>query len=207
MDDSTSDSELVENWRSGDEDAATALYERYLQKLLRLVGHHLASRFNPRLDPEDVVQSVFKSLFRRARDGDFEFQDDEDFWKLLLTIALNKVRNKVRFHSAAKRDPSRETSPGREQGADSFIRDQLSRGSTAAESVAFADLLEAVLNSLGEPQQQLIQYRLEGCTQTEIAENLRVDPKTLRRMYGQIRDRVVELYAEEFPEATDKPPT
>jgi RNA polymerase sigma-70 factor, ECF subfamily len=204
MDDQTSDNELIESWRSGDGSAASVLYQRYLQKLLNLVSHHLSAKFNPRFDAEDVVQSVFMSLFRRARKGDFTFEDDEDFWKLLLTIALNKVRNKVRFHQADKRAASREVRNADDEGSGGYILNRLSQDPTAAETVAFADLFTAVIDCLDPREQQLIHLRLEGYTQQEIAARLQVDERTVRRMFVRIRERVANDFAEDLPvEAAD----
>ena len=194
------DAELVERWRDGDETAATILHERYLTKLLNLVGRHLADRFNSRLDPDDVVQSVFRSIFRLTREGRFEFEGDSDFWKLLLTMALNKVRNTVRHHQAGKRDPALESVSTSADGMESYIAGRLSSQPTLQEIVSFADLLERVLVRLDPDQQLLIQYRLEGYTQKEIADKLGVDDRTVRRMFANIRSRGEELLGDDFAE-------
>ncbi len=199
MDEHASDSELIDSWRGGDGDAATVLYQRYLQKLLNLVGQHLSAKFNPRFDPEDVVQSVFKSLFRRAKKGDFIFEDDADFWKLLLTIALNKVRNKVRHHQADKRSTSREVVASNIGQPDGYILNRLAQNPTALETVAFSDLFTSVIDCLEPREQQLIHLRLEGHTQHEIADRLQVDERTVRRMFVRVRQRVAEKFADDLP--------
>lgn len=188
-----SDAELVERWRAGDQDAATILHERYLARLLNLVGRHLADKFNSRLDPDDVVQSVFRSIFRLTREGRFEFEDDSDFWKLLLTMALNKVRNTVRHHQAGKRTPEAESISTSSDGVDGYLVNRLSSQPTLQEIVSFADMLELVLQQLDPKQQLLIQYRIEGYTQKEIAEKLGVDDRTVRRMFASIRNRGEQL--------------
>ncbi len=193
------DAELVQRWRAGDEESATILHERYLGKLLNLVGRHLAGKFNSRLDPDDVVQSVFRSIFRLTREGRFEFEGDGDFWKLLLTMALNKVRNTVRHHQAGKRDPALESLSTSADGMDSYIVDRLSGQPTIQEIVSFTDMLEQVLGRLDPQQQLLIQYRIEGYTQKEIAEKLSVDDRTVRRMFATIRTRGEELLGDDLP--------
>ena len=57
-----------------------------------------------RVDPEDIVQSVFRSFFQRAITDAYSVPAGQDLWKLLLTIALNKVRSQGVYHRAAKRD-------------------------------------------------------------------------------------------------------
>jgi RNA polymerase sigma-70 factor (ECF subfamily) len=196
------DAELVERWREGDEHAATVLHERYLMRLLNLVGRHLAGKFNSRLDPDDVVQSVFRSIFRLTREGRFEFEGDGDFWKLLLTMALNKVRNTVRHHQASKRDPAAESISTSSDGVDGYIVNRLSSQPTIQEIVSFTDMLEQVLKQLDPDQQLLIQYRIEGYTQKEIAEKLQVDDRTVRRMFASIRSRGEELLGDDLPESS-----
>ena len=196
-DEELTDAELVERWRAGDEQAATILHERYLGKLLNLVGRHLAGKFNSRLDPDDVVQSVFRSIFRLTREGRFEFEGDGDFWKLLLTMALNKVRNTVRHHQAGKRDPAMESISTSGDGMDGYIVNRLSSQPTIQEIVSFTDMLEQVLKRLDPEQQLLIQYRIEGYTQKEIAEKLSVDDRTVRRMFANIRTRGEEIWGED----------
>jgi len=201
MDIELSDAELVQRWREGDQQAATILHERYLTRLLNLVGRHLADKFNSRLDPDDVVQSVFRSIFRLTREGRFEFEGDSDFWKLLLTMALNKVRNTVRHHQAGKRTPAAESVSTSADGVDGYIVNRLSSQPTIEEIVSFADMLEQVLHQLDPQQQQLIQYRIEGFTQKEIAEKLGVDDRTVRRMFANIRNRGEQLLGDGLPES------
>src|SRR5947208_1454870 len=66
----------------------------------RLTSRELATR----LDPEDIVQSVFRTFFRRAAQGHYDVPAGEEIWKLLLVIALNKIRAVGAYHRAAKRD-------------------------------------------------------------------------------------------------------
>ena len=56
------------------------------------------------VDAEEIVQSVFRTFFRRAAHGHYSVPDGEEMWKLLLVIALNKVRAAGAYHRAAKRD-------------------------------------------------------------------------------------------------------
>ena len=196
-----SDAELVERYReTGDEAAATTLHDRYLLRLMNLVGQHLSRKFNPRLGPEDVVQSVFRSMFRLTRAGRFEFDGENDFWKLLLTMALNKVRNKVRREQADKRDPAKETGNTHSPAIQGFAVSRFGEPLSPAEVVEFADTLEFVLQNLTEEEQQLIQMRMEGLTQKEIAEKMGVDARTIRRRFANIRDRGASLLGIEEPE-------
>ena len=64
-----------------------------------------------RVDPDDIVQSVFRTFFRRAAAGQYDVPAGDELWKLFLVIGLNKVRAVAAYHKAAKRDV-RQTAAG-----------------------------------------------------------------------------------------------
>lgn len=196
-DDST---ELIERLRNGDQDAARQLYQQYVQRLLNLARSHLSRQFNSRLDPEDVVQSVYRTIFRRVQDGRFEFEADDDLCGLLVRTTLNKVWNKVRHHRAGKRTVQREQATGNTDLPGGGMVDQLSRGPSTTEAIIFADLMETVLSRLGEREQLVLQLKLEGHSQQEIADQLGVTDRTVRRISDGIRDRMSSLLADDEEE-------
>jgi hypothetical protein len=99
-----SDRSLLRRFRSGQPDAAIELYLRYAARLRALADGQTAPDLAPRLDPDDIVQSVFRTFFRRAAKGQYDVSEGEDLWKLFMFIALHKVRSAAAFHRAAKRD-------------------------------------------------------------------------------------------------------
>src|SRR3954469_13337162 len=111
-----SDNTLIRRLQRGQADASTELYLRYAERLLRLAAAQSSRELARRVDPEDIVQSVFRTFFRRANLGHYTVPDGEEIWKLLLVIALNKVRATGAFHRAAKRDVRRTS------GGESFDR-------------------------------------------------------------------------------------
>src|SRR4051794_32382269 len=99
-----SDRSLLARLRGGQQDAATELYLRYAQRLRALVRARCSSQLARRLEPDDIVQSVFRRFFRRVLQGDYDVPPGEELWGLLLVIALNKIRTEETFHRAGKRD-------------------------------------------------------------------------------------------------------
>jgi RNA polymerase sigma-70 factor (ECF subfamily) len=189
-----SDTELVARWREGQEGAATEIYRRYVARLLKLVELRISGGMSSRVGAEDVVQSAFRSIFARLRRGEFEFKDDEQFWKLLVTIALNKWRNVVSHHHAAKRSLEREEALAEDHSADLLAASRLGRRATVLESVIFADLLEKVLEKLPTDEQQYLLLRLDGgYSQKEIAAQLDLSDRTVRRIADRIHTRVAVL--------------
>src|SRR5438270_13440183 len=102
--DTPSDRSLLRRLRGGSEDAATQRYRRYAHRLRALARANTSAHLARRVDAEDIVQSVFRIFFTAASQGLYDVPAGEDLWKLLLVIALNKIRAEGVFHQAAKRD-------------------------------------------------------------------------------------------------------
>ena len=65
-------SELLPQLLGGDPEAARAVFDRYSARLVRLADQHLSRKLAGRVDGEDVVQSVFRTFFRRGNEGEFQ---------------------------------------------------------------------------------------------------------------------------------------
>jgi len=61
--------ELMARWRGGDQQAADASFSATPNGFLRSFARGLSSQLARRFDPEDVVQSAYRSFFVGARDG------------------------------------------------------------------------------------------------------------------------------------------
>src|SRR4051812_45025103 len=90
--------DLVQRFRRGDEEAAALLFRRYALRLTRVAEQHLGRKLAGRLDGEDVVQSVFRTFFRRSAAGEFSIDGSGQLWRLLVQITLCKARAKARYH-------------------------------------------------------------------------------------------------------------
>ena len=60
---------LMRRLRSGEDAAAREVFERYTRQLVGLARRRLDERLAGKVDPEDVVQSAFKSFFVRQARG------------------------------------------------------------------------------------------------------------------------------------------
>ncbi len=63
---------LVSELQRGELQSATDLHERYAQRLLGLVRQRMDPTFNGRMDPEDGLQSAFRSFFRIVANADWD---------------------------------------------------------------------------------------------------------------------------------------
>lgn len=177
---SPSDQTLLHRFRRGDEDAATQLYVRYAERLLALAQTHVGTDLARRVDPEDIVQSVFRTFFRRAAKGEYEVPDGDELWKLFLVIGLNKIRATAAHHRAAKR------SVGTTVGGDAI--EHHSPASAESESLSILRLaIEEILSSLPADHSQIIALRIEGYEVAEIAAKVGRAKRSVERILQEFR--------------------
>jgi RNA polymerase sigma factor (sigma-70 family) len=180
--------ELIDRWRDGDQLAANVLFQRYVDRLSGIVTSQLSSRFKSRMDADDVLQSGCRSFFRRVQEGQFRFDEDDDVWKLLVTITLNKLRNQIRRHSAAKRNAGQEFRPATSDVPDDFYLQKLSGTPEPVEAFAFSESIEIVADKLSPQHALLLVQRMEGHSQQEIAESFGTSDRSIRRMLDDVKE-------------------
>src|SRR5262249_21636089 len=130
---------LVARWRAGDEQAAAALFQRYAERLIVLAQRHLSARLAARIDPEDVVQSVYGSFFVAPPNHRYVIEQRGDLWRLLVGITLHKLHRQVEHHMAGKRDVSRELAWKADESLPSFSAEALAKEPTPIDAVTLAD--------------------------------------------------------------------
>lgn len=161
--------------------------ERFAERLIAMARSRMSDPLKRRVDPEDIVQSVFRSFFARNSDGRFEFQQADDVWRLLAAITYRKVQRAVRFHYQQQRDVSRET-------ADSeHTRSLKAIEPTASSLVMMMELLDGILEQLPETYQEVLRLRLENFSIEEIAEQLSVSSRTVNRALAVVRQLATGL--------------
>ncbi len=174
-----SDATLLVRFQAGDEDAATALYTKYARQLLSLAHRNSAESLGSRVDPEDIVQSIFRTFFRRAAEGHYQIPDGEELWKLLLIIALNKVRSVAEHHRALKR------SMAKTQPLGSY---DVSETQDSSEMLRVT--IEEVLADLPEEHQSIVRDRIDGFEIAEIAQRNSVARRSVERVLQGFRHRL-----------------
>jgi RNA polymerase sigma-70 factor (ECF subfamily) len=186
-----SDQNLVERCRSGDEAAAAELFNRYVSRLLGVARRRIGERMNSRLDPEDVVQSVFRTFFTRLKNDKFEIVDDDDLSKLLVRITLHKTLRQIAHHRAARRDPNQEVPQVDVSRTD--ILQVMTKEPTPETVVTFMDQLDHFLQRLSPEDQQILTMRLQGTSTEEIAKELNTYDRKVRRILERVRALAQEV--------------
>jgi RNA polymerase sigma-70 factor (ECF subfamily) len=181
---------LVDLYRGGDEHAADLLVESYIERLVALARRRISQRLAGRVDPEDVVQSVFRTFFHRLKEGQFHIVDQDDLCKLLMRITVHKTLRKIAYHKAAKRDLGMEMGQGAEP--QQRLQNVLDRDPTPEEAVAFLDQLEHFLSLLKPQERQILELRLQGYSNEEIEEKTGIYDRKIRRIIERVRALALE---------------
>jgi RNA polymerase sigma-70 factor (ECF subfamily) len=177
---------LIERCRQGDQDAARQLFDDYLERLLPVASRRIGQRLKSRVDPEDVIQSVFRTFFSRLTDGQFSIHDQNDLFRLLMRITVHKTLRQVAHHKAAKRDPNHEVA----QTADSQeqLFQLLAAEPTPDTALLYLDELEQFLSGFQKDDRQILELLMQGYSTTEIAKQLNTYDRKIRRVLERIRN-------------------
>jgi len=179
-----SDRSLLARLRGGQQEAATQLYFRYAQRLRALVRARCSRQLSRRLEPDDIVQSVFRRFFRRVLQGDYDVPPGEELWGLFLVIALNKIRTEEAFHRAGKRDVNRVISQNDLAALPSEVE---------ADTAHLQLCVEDALAQLPEQYRLMGELRIQGHEVAEIASKTGRSKRTVERILQDVRSRLRQL--------------
>ncbi len=182
----SSDESLFRHLQGGSEDAATALHMRFAPRLKALAKRSCGPELAQRLDPEDIVQSVFRSFFHAAKRGFYEAPTSEELWKILVVITLNKMRTQRAYHRAAKRDVR--LTPGDSEYALQAVPDG------KVDHVLLQLAVQEALEGLPPLAQQIANLRLEGFEVAQIAEKLGRSKRSVERVLHGLRDLLKDFF-------------
>jgi len=190
-DGSPSFAELMDRLQAGDKEAARSIHERYTQGLVALACRQLASCIRGKVDPESIVQSVFRSFFQRQRDNEFPSLGDwDDLWGLLTVITLRKCANRWRFHHQARRDIRREVPAEPLCEGIETSNEPIDPGPTPEDAAALSETLEQLLGDLLGREREIIERLLQGHTIEEVRRQVGCGERTVRRVRDRVRQKL-----------------
>lgn len=189
---SSTDRSLVMRVRLGDEVAATELYERYAARVFGLVKSQMADVLRAQTEPEDIVQSVFKSVFRGMSAGNYDAPQGGTLWQLMAVIAVHKVRRNARKRTCDIRDARRHAHV--EDLDQALVADG---HSLAAMESAMAETFEC----LQPAERDAVILRVKGYSIEEIAAQLEKSRRTVERLLQHARTTLAQELCEEDGQA------
>ncbi len=171
-----------------------AIYARFSERLITLAAGRLRGVFRQKIDPEDLVQSAFKSFFRLHAGGTLEMEGWSDLWSLLVTITLRKFGYQVRQFLTAKRHVCQEGPLDHGDGPAASVA--LSREPSPAEVVMLGDLVERFLSGLSDKGREIAELALAGHRIADIAPRVGLTERSVFRQLARIRAYLAELTAD-----------
>jgi RNA polymerase sigma-70 factor, ECF subfamily len=188
--------EWLRQWRAGDQNAAERLHGRYAQQLWRLAEYQIGKKLHGRTEADDILQSVFRTFFRRTAQGEYSFDHSGSLWQLLVRVTLNKARKKIRRERTRGRDIDGEVS----LDGQGISAEPCAHTPTPEEVAVLLDEMEVLLAGCEQAEIDIFRLRFEGYSPTEIAGQVGCSRWTVRRVLdrlGHKLQRQLESSAEE----------
>lgn len=183
---------LLLQWQAGNARAADELFHRYADRLIALVRTRLSAKLSQRLDPEDVVQSAYRSFFAGARAGRFGIERGGDLWRLLVAITLNKLHNQIDHHAAGKRNVALEQSFANETSLSGLRPQTLARDPSPVEAILLADGVEQLMRQLEPLDRRILELRLQGYDVCEIVADTNRSVASVYRILARVKRHLEE---------------
>ena len=177
--------DLIARLQAADDAAAEELFRRYGHRIAGLARQRLQRTLQAKLDPEDVLQSVCRSFFRRLEEGQLQLSDEEALWNLLATITTRKCINRHSFFNAQRRAVDREIRLSSIAADDQ--RSPVSGDPTASAVAILLETIEQALAGFSAREREMVRRSLEGYTIREISDLTDRAERTIRRVLARAR--------------------
>lgn len=170
--------------RAGDQEAASQLYDRYARRVFGLVKSKLGARLAAATEPDDIVQSVFRSVFRGMQAGNYDAPEGATLWNLLAVIAVRKLANRANHFAAQCRNVARNEPI--ENASLATTMDQA--------SIAFLEIcLRETLDELRDFDREVLTLRVQNYSVDEISELTGRAKRSIERSLQNSRLRLSDL--------------
>lgn len=183
----------VEQLASADRDAAARLWAHFCQRLMNFARTRMSPSTRRIYDEEDAAVSAFRSLCRGIEAKRFpDVADRTNLWSLLVVITSRKISNRFRYEHQQRRDSHQlisdtiiRTTDGNEIDV---LRSVPGKEPTPEFAAEVADMSEFLMKLLPDHElKKLVQLKLEGYTNEEAAERMRITRRTVQRKLELIR--------------------
>ncbi len=176
-----SDETLVVRIQSGDDAAATELYQRYSTRLRVLADRQMSSAIRRTHEADDIVQSAFRSLFRGVNSGAYTAPEGQSLWSLLAVIAIHKIRRKATRRKSV-------ATLSLDDSAEHHSAQESIEADVSAEQ--FESSLRESIEGLRPNEQKIVELRVQGFSVVDIANCLQNSCRTVERTLQRIREKL-----------------
>ncbi|HXG11211.1 MAG TPA: sigma-70 family RNA polymerase sigma factor [Gemmataceae bacterium] len=179
--------DLMARLRAGDNEAAAQVFNRFAHRLIALAQSRLDRHVRTKVDPEDVLQSVFRTFFLRCAAQQMDLSSWDSLWGMLVVITQRKCGRRVGYYHAARRDVAREVSrtPAADPSAADW--DVCADEPTPSEAAILTETVEQLLDRLEGRQRQILVLSLQGFSPPEISSQLGCTERTVYRVLERVK--------------------
>jgi RNA polymerase sigma-70 factor (ECF subfamily) len=192
--------DLMARLKEGQNDAAAQVFGRFAGRLIALARSQLSPQIRQKVDPEDVLQSVFRSFFSRHAEGQFgEFDSWDNLWAMLVVLTVRKCGRRIDYFHAACRDVQREVAtplPVTHSGEDwGFSAPE----PTPSEAAMLTETVEQLMNNLEGRHRQILALSLQGYLPAEISGQVGCTERTVYRVLEGVKEWLETVRVEKEP--------
>ncbi|HEX6984110.1 MAG TPA: ECF-type sigma factor [Planctomycetaceae bacterium] len=181
---------FAERLRSLEEEAAEELLARFSVRLLSLARKGIGARLVPKGDEEDVVQSVFRTFFRRLGEEEVELRDWASLSGLLSLLTLKKCQQFGRHYQAARRDVRLEVSLYGDGGATVVVAVP-DREPTPDEAAALNEIIERSFRELDDRDREAVEAVMAGRNVDQVAAGTGRSKRAVQRAMARFRQTAI----------------
>jgi RNA polymerase sigma factor (sigma-70 family) len=174
----TSFAELLARLRRREQAAAATVVGRLERLLLHLAQQKLHPGVRSKLGPEDIVQSVFGSIFGRLVNGQFHLEGWDQLRRLLQQATVRRCYRRNAYHLRGRRCANREVS----------YQEMATAAAETPSAIAMREeSIRRALASLPVGSRRAVELFLAGHTVNETAEQLQCSQRTVFRALKEFK--------------------
>ena len=197
MPDDYSFDELMARLRVGDNDAAAQVFNRFANRLIELARRRLNPQIRQKLDPEDVLQSVFRSFFAHQAAGQVTgLESWDNLWAWLVVITMRKCGRRIEYFHSASRDVQREIPTPPSDDKSSADSGTSSDEPTPSEAAILTETVEQLMNGLEGRHREILALSLQGYAVPEISTQVGCTERTAYRVLKRVKEMLEEMRVE-----------
>ena len=185
--------DVMTRLRDGDEAAAAEVFRRFTHRLIGLARGRLDHLIRRKVDPEDILQSVYRTFFSRYAQGGFSLDSWDSLWGILTVITVRKCAYRQKYFRAARRDVGREVAPPVVAEPAGPSIEALARDPTPSEAARLTETVELLMRELTGREREMLALALQGCSVPEISASVARTERTVQRVLKRVRARLEEL--------------
>lgn len=173
--------------------AKNQLFVRVLPQLTGYVVRRMPA--DARQEAGDLVQEVCIDLDRAIRNGNYEHEHVDGFWRFLRSIASNRITDFVRGRHAQKRRPANGVVMGDValERLSEFVDDQTASRILSRKELETA--ISAAIEQLPARQREAIIGMAKGLTRAEIAVHLGVSHGSVGHLQRSAKEAIRSFLA------------